>query len=196
MSLKFVFRELKLAAGEKKRVHEVASFFMLVSNTGDEKVKISIDDSSLSDIPIGYEYREKKEDTFYKHIDFKNPNAVEVTIEYIMSSGIVRSSPTIISLDEILAEFRGDTTAEGFNQVQVGVNAVQIIAANTDRKSFTVQAKLSNTGIIYVGFDDTIAYDKWWTQLEAGQSCGGDDYRGAVWAKASVITQYVGIGEV
>ena len=103
MSVKFVMRSLTLAAGERKRVGEIASFFMLVSNTGTLKVKISIDDEPLSDIPTGYEYREPKEDSFYSHIDFQNPNAGSVTIEYIMSSGIVRSSPTIIALDEILA---------------------------------------------------------------------------------------------
>lgn len=100
--MKFAFRELVLAGGATKRVNEIASFFMLVSNTGAKKIKISIDDSSLSDCPIGYEYTERKDDEFFKHIDFKNPNAGSVTIEYIMSTGLVRSSPTISALDNIL----------------------------------------------------------------------------------------------
>jgi len=64
MSVKFVLRELTLAAGERKRVDEIASFFMLVSNTGTLKVKIAIDDDPLSDIPTGYEYREPKRTRF------------------------------------------------------------------------------------------------------------------------------------
>ncbi len=104
MSLKFVFREMKLAAGARKRIHEVASFFMLVSNTGDKDMRISIDDSPFSQIPIGYEYSEKKEDEYYTHIDFQNPNVAEVTIEYVMSTGIIRTFPTIIALQEILTE--------------------------------------------------------------------------------------------
>ncbi len=196
MSVKFVLRELTLAAGGRKRVDEVASFFMLISNTGTLRIKIAIDDDPLSDIPTGYEYREPKEDLFYKHIDFMNPNVGSVTIEYIMSSGIVRSSPTIIALDEILAELRGVATA-GTDDTEktIGVAASAVLAVNSTRKAFNVQAKSDNTGIIYLGFTNAVTATKWFAELQAGQSCMLDDYRGPVFAIATVADQKLGWGE-
>lgn len=196
MSVKFVLRELTLAAGERKRVDEIASFFMLVSNTGTLKVKIAIDDDPLSDIPTGYEYREPKEDSFYKHIDFQNPNAGSVTIEYVMSSGIVRSSPTIIALDDILAELQGVAT-EGTDDTEkiIGVAQSTVLAANTSRKAFNVQAKSTNTGIIYLGFTNAVTTTKCFAELQAGQPCMMDDYRGPVFAIADAADQKLCWGE-
>jgi len=196
MSLKFVFREMKLAAGQRKRVHEVASFFMLVSNTGDQDMKISIDDSPFSQIPIGYEYSEKKEDEFYTHIDFLNPNAAEVTIEYVMSTGIIRTFPTIIALGEILAEMTGVSSGEIWDtEKTIGVAASVVMAANAARHSGAVQAKHDNTGIIYIGYDNTVATTKWIAELQPGQSYSFDDWLGTIYAIATAADQKLGYGE-
>lgn len=214
--VKFIKRHLTLAAGERKRVHEVASFFMLVSNTGTLEVKIAIDDSSLSDCPIGYEYNERKEDTFFKHIDFKNPNAVEVTIEYIMSTGLVRSSPSIPTLDDILTqlgvldtiltqlakldtisgELQGIETAgtDGAEKT-IGVAQSTVLAANATRKGFNLQAKSTNTGKIYLGFTNGVTTNIWFAELQAGVPCMMDDYRGPVFAIADAAAQKLGWGE-
>lgn len=101
---KLVLRSLTLTTGEIFPVHEVASFFMLVSNTGTLRIEISIDDDPFSDFPVGYEYQEKKEHDRFNKVTFKNPNAGTVTVEYILSTGIVKSSPTITSLLDILTE--------------------------------------------------------------------------------------------
>ncbi len=196
MSVKFVLRELTLAAGGRKRVDEVASFFMLISNTGTLRIKIAIDDDPLSDIPTGYEYREPKEDLFYKHIDFMNPNAGSVTIEYIMSTGLVRSSPTIIALDEILAELRGGVSAGTYGpEKTVGVAQGEVLAANANRKAFNLQAKSTNSGKIYLGYSIAVSTTGWFAELQAGQACMLDDYRGPVFAIASEADQKLGWGE-
>lgn len=100
--------------------------------------------------------------------------------------------------DGILAELRGDTAPENWgNEKMVGnVEAVEILAANVDRKSFSIQAKKANMGIVYVGFDNTVTSTKWWAELEAGDPCGGDDYRGPLFARADAAGQLVGYGEV
>lgn len=200
MSLKFTFRELKIAAGKRIRVDEVASFFMLVSNTGDEKVKISIDDSGLSDCPVGYDYTERKDDEYFKHIDFMNPNAAEVTVEYIMSTGLVRSSPTILSLEGILAELRGDSTPENVGEeITVGAAQVQLLAANASRKGGSVCSDILNTGNIYLGFDNTVTTSAggniWFHVLTPGGSFQIDNYRGPIHAIATLAGQAVGVGE-
>lgn len=196
MSLKFVFRELKLAAGAKKRVHEVASFFMLVSNTGDKKIRISIDDSPLSEIPIGYEYSERKEDTFYTHIDFQNPNAAEVTVEYVMSTGIIRTFPTIIKLGEILSAMSGLSSGEIWDEEKtIGVAESEVMALNAARHSLAVQAKSTNKGIIYIGYDNSVTTTKWIAELQPGQAYSTDDWLGTIFAIATAADQKLGFGE-
>lgn len=105
-------------------------------------------------------------------------------------------SVTAIGLAGILAELQGDQVPENWNEAAVGLAAVQILAANADRKSFSIQAKSTNTGIVYVGFDNTVLATTWWAELQAGQSCNGDDYRGPLFAIATVAAQAVGYAEV
>jgi len=196
MSLKFAFREIVLAAGAKKRVHEVASFFMLVSNTGSKKIRISIDDSPLSEMPIGYEYSEKKEDEFYTHIDFQNPNVAEVTVEYIMSTGVIRTFPTIIALLQLLEQMAGLTSGEIWDEEKtIGVAASVVMALNASRHSGAVQAKSTNTGKIYIGYDNTVTTTKWIAELQPGQSYSFDDWLGTIYAIADAADQLLGYGE-
>lgn len=195
-ALKFILRELTLAAGQRKRVHEVASFFLLVSDTGESRIKIAIDDSPFSECPVGYDYTERKEDEFYSHIDFYNPNAVSVTIEYVMSIGLVKSSPTITALAYILAELTGVSSGEVWDtEKTVGVAAVSVMAANASRHSGNVQAKSTNTGIIYIGYDNSVATNKWIAELQAGQSYSFNDWKGTIFAIATAAGQLLGFGE-
>lgn len=194
--LKFVLRDLTLVAGQRKRVHEVASFFMLVSDTGALKVKVAIGDDKLSDYPVGYRFQERKDDEFFEHIDFYNPNAGSVTLEYILSVGIVESTPTLANLADILEELRGLSTGEVWGtEKTVGVAAVVVMAANAARHSGKVQAKSTNGGIIYIGYDNTVLTTKWIAELQAGQSYSFDDWLGTIYAIATVADQKLGYGE-
>ena len=96
----------------------------------------------------------------------------------------------------VLDELRGDVTPEDYNQATIGVAQSEVLAANVDRKSFSIQAKSTNTGIVYIGFDNSVTSTKWWAELEPGQSCEGNDYRGPLHAIATVADQLVGFAEV
>jgi len=193
---RLVFRALTLAGLERKRVHEVASLFMIVSNTGDDNVKISIEDDPLSECPVGYQYRERKDDTYFKHIDFYNPNVGVAVIEYILSVGLVQSSPTILELEGIFEQLAGDTTPDNWDtEKTIGVAQSQVLAVNLNRKGLNVQAKSTNTGKIYIGFDNTVLTTKWVAELQAGQAFMMDDYRGAIHAIASAADQLLGWGD-
>ena len=193
---KLVLRSLTLTAGQILPVNEVASFFMMVSNTGSKNIQISIDDSSLSECPVGYDYTERKEDTFFEHIDFKNPNVGQVTVEYIMSIGLVKSSPTLLSLVEILTEMTGVSSGEIWGtEKNIGVAASVVMAVNASRHSGTVQAKSTNSGIIYIGYDDNVLATKWIAELQAGQSFSFDDWLGTIYAIATAADQKLGYGE-
>lgn len=196
MSLKFSLRTLTLTAGQSRRVDEIASFFMLVSNTGTLDVKISIDRSPLSDCPVGYDYTERKDDEYFKRIDFKNPNAGTITVTYILSTGLVKSSPTISSLAGILAELKGVSTGEIWGtEKTIGVAQSEVMAVNGSRHSGSVQAKSTNTGIIYIGYDNTVLTTKWIAELQPGQAYSFDDWLGTIHAIASAAGQLLGYGE-
>ena len=105
-------------------------------------------------------------------------------------------SATLADTAAILNELQGDQEPENWNQATIGVAQSPVIAANANRKSFSIQAKSTNAGIVYIGFDDTVATTKWWAELQAGQSCDGDDYQGPLHAIASVAGQLIGYAEV
>jgi len=105
-------------------------------------------------------------------------------------------SVTAIGLADILAELQGDVLPEDWDEETVGAAQQQVMAANANRRSFTIQAESTNTGIVYVGFDATVTAAKWWAELSPGQSCGGDDYRGPVHVIGSAAGQDYGFAEV
>lgn len=192
---KLVLRSLSLTTGQILPVNEVASFFMLVSNTGALKIQISIDNDPFSDFPVGYEYREKGDEHF-KKITFKNPNAGTVVIEYIMSTGLVRSSPAMIALSDILEEMQGVSTGAAYDtEKNIGVAAGQVFAVNAARHSASCQSKSTNSDKIYLGYDANVLTTKWIAELQPGQSWATDDWRGTIYAIATAADQKLGFGE-
>ncbi len=113
-----------------------------------------------------------------------------------LMSIIDNRSVTAIGLADMLGEMQGDLAPEDWDEETVGAAQQQVLAANADRKSFIIQAESTNAGIIYVGFDDTVTAAKWWAELQPGQSCDGDDYRGPVHVIGSAAGQDYGFAEV
>jgi hypothetical protein len=100
------------------------------------------------------------------------------------------------SMLDVLDELKGDTTPKIWGtEKTVGTSAVQILALNANRHACTIQAKSTNTGIVYIGFDNTVTSTKWVAELQPGMSYSVDDYRGDVEAIATAVGQLVGYGE-
>jgi hypothetical protein len=106
-------------------------------------------------------------------------------------------SGSVASLDDLLSELRGDVVPENWGtEITVGnAAAIQILAANANRKACIIQAKSTNTGLVYIGFDNTVATNKWIAELQAGMAFSLDDYRGDLYARANAAGQLVGYGE-
>lgn len=98
-------------------------------------------------------------------------------------------------LGDMRAELQGDVLPEGYGIQAVGVAAVEVIPANADRKGCSIQARWDNGGIVYVGYDDTVGPANYQNCLSAEGGFVWDDYRGPVFAEASVAAQEVGWGE-
>jgi len=92
-------------------------------------------------------------------------------------------------------ELQGGTTPIGYNAVPVGVAAVEVVSLNAARKGCFIQAHPTNTGLVYVGFDNTVGPAKYMACLSAGEGYSFDDYRGVVWVEADAAAQEVGYGE-
>ena len=90
-----IMKDQRWVFDEAPEVHGVASFFMLVSNTGTLDVHVAIENDKLSQYPKGFTYQERKDGDFFSHIDFYNPNVGSVVIRYVLSDGFVRSTPDV-----------------------------------------------------------------------------------------------------
>jgi hypothetical protein len=168
---------------------------MIVSNTGASRVQISIENDELSDIPVGYAYEEKKPEGYFEFFDLYNPNASSVTVEYIISTGLVTPVPTISDLAEIKEQLQGLSTGASYGNVSIGLAQGSVLAANSDRHSLVIQSDPANGGIVYLGYDNTVLSTKAFVALQAGQSYSTDDWLGAIHAIASVAAQVVHYGE-
>ena len=110
-------------------------------------------------------------------------------------------STTVAGVGGVLAELRGDLTHKNYTGVNIAAapGATQIAAANGTRKSIIVQALSTNTGSVFLGFDNTVtvggAPGTWFAELQPGQSYSVDDYRGPIYGIATAA-EVVGMGEV
>ncbi len=96
----------------------------------------------------------------------------------------------------IFDELHGDTTPETWGaQKTIGIGQYEVLAANANRKSCNIQSKSTNSGIVYIGYDNTVSQTKWIAELQPGQSYSTDDYRGPLYATATAAGHYVGYGE-
>ena len=103
-------------------------------------------------------------------------------------------------ISDLLNQLQGDTTPENWGRVTCGVAQVQLLAANANRKSCSICSDINNTGIVYLGFDNTVTTAaggaNWFHCLTPGGSYHIDDYRGAIHAIATAANQLVGRAEV
>ncbi len=192
--------DLSIAAADKS--YSLAGNYFYVYDAPDGEVYISVKQNQTNQSAVDY----VKQTGFiapFSKLYITTPAAQTGTMKILIASRapelfeiIDNRAPTSSSLNDILGELRGDTTHENWDtEKTVGAAAVSVLAANADRKAFVVQAKSTNTGIIYIGFADTVTSSKWIAELQPGMSLSIDDYRGPVYAIASAAGQLLGWGE-
>jgi len=104
-----------------------------------------------------------------------------------------------VALDTLLTNIRDDQRATtGTAVAEQTINTtpeVNILAANTARVSFSVQAKDTNTHVVYVLYSTGVLSTKYKYILFPGAVLVDNKYRGAVYAIASAAGQLVGVQE-
>lgn len=96
---------------------------------------------------------------------------------------------------EILNQLKGSSTGT-FNQTTMGAAAALLVASNTNRKSVFVNNDPTSTGDLCLGFDNTVATNKCYIRMTAGQSWSADDYLGDVYGIRSAATTIANYNEV
>lgn len=190
--------EETIAAGGYRRIDFYARMLTILSNSAGDKISVGIGEKKPVLLKAGLQYELPQGDTF-KSLLIYNQAASETTVELILSDGIVHDNRLTISgsvFDNLLNELQGDTTAENAGRSTVGVAAVQIVAANADRKGIDIQADPANTDFIYLFTDNTVSTAIWFAKLSPGQGWSRDNYRGDVYAISGTAAQYTGYLEV
>ena len=95
----------------------------------------------------------------------------------------------------VLDQLQGPEAEIAYGVQAVGVAAVNVLPADPARSGAIIQAASTNAGIIYLGFDNTVAAANCFIELAAGQAWSVDDWRGDVFAEASIAAQSVNAGE-
>lgn len=192
--------ELTMPAKSFVPVEAFASHFYLksVSAAG---LQISIDSSDYTEISSGIHIEMRNGDTF-RRIKLYNSSDAALTVKIALSSEIITDSSLVFG-ETIYTEdltlhgiILGDEAAEAWgDEKTVGTAAASVIASNANRKGFSVQAKESNTDIIYIGWTSSTSSTRWVAELQPGMSFSLTNYRGDIYAIATAAGQKLGWGE-
>ncbi len=194
---------INLADVAVDRVYDIAGNVFYVLSAPNEYDTISIKINENREPAIDYVPGLGLETPFYRlHITTPAGQVGDMVIIYGTEAPellriIDHRSSIVAAATSMLAELQGDLVPETFGvEFTVGNGAaVEIIAANVARKGCMIQSKAVNAGLVYIGFDNTVATNLWVAELSAGMSFTIDDYRGDLYARASAAGQLVGWGE-
>ena len=189
---------ITLATGEVRTLPIYAPFVRLLDNSIAVDPEISID-GSFETFPAGLSLKLPSSENFTE-ISVRNPDVNPMTLVFAFASEEVTDTRLTLSgstFTDLLNELQGDLVPENWGaDTAVGLAAVQLFAANAARKSVLIQSEMSNTGIIYIGYDNTVANNKKICALLPGGAWSADDYRGPVFAIASLAAPVVSKSEV
>jgi len=170
------------------------------SPNANDTIQIRFNEQSANPIPMK---RQKVITTPFNKVFITVPAGLTGNMEILYGSGTMnffRLFPNAAepgeTMEEIRDELMGDLVPENYGTAAVGVAAVLVLAANAARKGFDLQAARGNAGFVYIGFDNTVTANNCTADLIASQAYSRDDYRGDLYAIASIAAQSLNFGEV
>jgi len=199
--------QINLGTPETDREFSISGNLFYIYSAPDESSYVNIKVNETREPAIPYTVHTGLETPFYKlYITTPAGQAGTMIIIYGTEAPeflriLDNRSVTVAGVGGVLEELRGDVTPEDWGtEKDVDTAATtpartEILDANATRKACILQAKSTNAGIVYIGFDATVSTTKWVAELQAGMYFAVDDYRGPLWAVASADNQLVGWGE-
>jgi len=190
-----------LQPGEYKPIYSYGQMLTILSNSAAADIWVGIGELRPVPLEAGLQYELPQGNTYNKLLLY-NPEAVPTTVKLILSIGDVRDNRMSVAGQIntsdllVLQQLQGNMLPLGHGAEKIiGVAQSQILAANVNRIGFSVQAKSTNGGIIYVGFADSVTTGNWVAELQAGMSYTLDNYRGPIHAISDTANQKLGWGE-
>jgi len=187
-------------------IYDVSGNLFYVYSSPDESSYVNIKVNETREPAIPYTVHSGLETPFYRLL-ITTPAGQVGTILIIYGTEapemlriLDNRSTTVAGVGGVLDELRGDVTPENFIGVTIAAapGATLIMAARAARKGCSMQALSTNTGNVFLGFDNTVtvggAPGIWFKELQPGVSWSVDDYRGPIWGIATA-QQIVGSGE-
>ena len=186
-----------IPAGQIRRVPIVGKYVIILSNSITTNPYIGVAGRAFYELPggVGVPYPKG-----FTSLSFQNPAGVSMTLFIAVSTAPIDDQryafAMLAPLEAIRDELQGIATAgSDGTEKTIGVAQSTVLSANTSRKGFNLQAKSTNAGIIYLGFTNAVTTAIWFAELQSGQACMMDDYRGPVFGIASIAAQLLGWGE-
>lgn len=196
------YYNVTIGAGASREINVQAKFMAVLSWDGTNKALIRVGDQPEENFPAGVAIKLPNvsgRDEFFGKVIIRNDNVSSAILEIAFSDGEIYDNRLTLSgtvFDNLLAEARGETAPQGFGLVTIGTAVTLAVASNTDRKSVLIQNPPTNTGLMYVGFDNTLLSTKYACVLSAGQIFSCDDYRGDIYCLGTVAGEKISYGEV
>lgn len=190
-----------LAGYERRVINFYSQILTILNNTNNNDISFGIGEETPVPLKPGLQVMLPQGDTFNR-LTLYNQEADETTVEFVLSVEEVRDNRMSVAGDidvtdlDVLAQLRGDLAAKGYDRITIGLAAVQIVAANPDRKGIDIEADPDNADYIYLGYDSNVDTDKWFAKLAPGQGYSRDNIRSAIYAISETADQYCGYGEV
>lgn len=192
-----------IAAGETREFNVYARFIALLSWSGTTEAIVQIGDQPEETLPAGLQvslpYDDEGKPVYFDKIRIRNANAGAVTVKFAVSAGLIGDSNLLLSgstLEDILEQLSGLGTGTDEDFVAISnVEATLVIAANADRKSVMVQNLPTNTGLMYVGYTNTMTKTKCRALIAPGQIFSTSTHPGTLYLMADVNGEEVAVGE-
>lgn len=183
-----------LSAGQVLPINVFARYITILSNSISTNPEISIGGDQFETIKAGLSI-ELPEGDMIQEIQLRNPAAGAMTLTFALSAGKIIDSSLVIAgsvnIIDVTASATGSLNAEG----TVGLAQATALAANANRKSFSIQAEPANTGLIYVAYVTGVDTTHYKVILQKGQFLVDDKWRGAVYVYGSAAGQKYGAQE-
>ena len=179
---------IALAAGQVLPLNVYARYITILSNSITTNPEISIGGDQFETIKAGLSI-ELPEGEHVQEIQLRNPAGGAMTLTFALSAGKITDASLVIAGSVNIVNVTASATGSLNAEVTVGLAQATALAANANRKSFSIQAEPANTGKIYVAYltgCDTTHYK---FILQAGQAFSDDVWKGAVYVYGSAAGQ-------
>lgn len=198
---------VSLAAGETRALGAFGRYCRVLANSlsGTEPyVRLGSQPEQIIPAGVGVDLLDGKdlEKTTFDEVIVRNPSAIDA-MALVLAISNAKVDDNRLHLigstvfDDILDQLKGAGVAHDWDVVAISdAVATEICPAYTERKSVMVVAYPGNNGVIYLGWDNTVANNKYFVTLNPGDSFYCDDCRASLFGLASINGDLVSFSEV